>query len=157
MRQTIILTAGLLAGVTAACDIASRPFEQRETASAWATNPIDDVGINNAIIAQRALYRYHFTPGAATLNALGRRDLAVLAAHYRRHPGELSVRRGESPIGLYKARVEAVVEALAEAGVPAESITITDALPGGDGMLSELVLSIFRDREEKSDGAPSKR
>lgn len=99
--------------------------------------------LHRAVLAQSALHPYHFVPGAAGLNALGRRDLAILADALREHPGALSVRRGDATPELHEARVAAVLVALAEAGVARERVDLGEGLPGGAGAPAARVLKVL--------------
>jgi len=116
---------------------------------AWLVNTVNDTAVRNAIVRQRTLFPYHFAEEGSALNDLGLHDLAVLAAHFKASAGNLSVRRGGAPNELYKARVAAVVGALAKAGVAKDRVRISDALPAGDGMPSERVLVILREPEKE--------
>ena len=63
--------------------------------------------------------------------------------------GQLSIRRGDASEELYARRVTAIVEFVGNEGLDRESIRINDALPGGDGMESERVLSILTKKNEQ--------
>jgi hypothetical protein len=106
-------------------------------------NVLNNIGLENAIIAQHTLYPYHFVPDGETLNTLGDRDLAVLAKHFQKHPGTLNIRRGDVPDELYDARVTHAVEMLKQYGVKIDRVSISDSLPGGTGMPSERVVMIL--------------
>jgi hypothetical protein len=116
-------------------------------------NSFTDSAINEAIISQHTLYPYQFETGGATLNELGRRDLKVLAAHFKDNPGQLNVRRGDAAQALYDARVNAVTSALAEGGVVKGRVSIVNSLPGGEGAYADRVLKIL-EREDKAASAP---
>ena len=111
---------------------------------------INDRAIQNAIVTQQTLYSYHFVTNSAALNELGECELAVLAGHYREHPGTLKLRRGNTPEELYEARIQTVMDALARAGVDTGRIQIEEGMPGGDGMPSEQVLAITTGRNSPS-------
>ncbi len=143
MRQARILAASAVVMVTSACETAGPSYEQRASLNAWLADSIHNAAMENAIIAQHTLFRYQFVRNAALLNELGKRDLDILAAHFKEHPGRLNIRRGDVAADLYEARVKRVVEVLTKAGVGADAIAIADALPGGDGMPSERVLTIL--------------
>ena len=99
--------------------------------------------LQRAIIAQSTVYPYHFVPDAAELNALGQRDVSVLAAHLREHAGSLVVNRGSATQQLHDARVKAVLAALEQEGVPANQVAVREGLPGGDGLSTLRVIDIF--------------
>lgn len=112
----------------------------------WSGDAVRNASLNNAIIAQHTLYPFHFVSGSAELNSLGQRDLNVLANHLVKSPGDVNVRRGDAPQALYEARVKAVLERLAAAGVQGGSVAVKDGLPGGDGMPSERVIVILKEK-----------
>ncbi len=112
-------------------------------------NSLNNIGVENAIIAQYTLFPYHFVKNSAELNELGRKDLAVLAKHLSRCPGDLNVRKADTPLDIYQARVNLVIDRLKKAGVPADQILIADGMPGGDGMVSERVIKIL-DKADKT-------
>ncbi len=114
------------------------PVAPISTGESWTA--VFDSAVNNAIISQQTLFPYHFKPDAADLNELGEKDLAVLMAHYRNHPAELRVRRGDAADGLYGQRVQAVVERLDLAGLRMDRIPIADSVAGGSGLGNEQVL-----------------
>lgn len=127
--------------------------ELDETAGPPVISSIDhysNSAIANAVIAQHAVFPYHFTVNAAELNELGVRDVGILGRHHKRFPGKVSVRQGEEPRDVYKARVETVRAALVKAGVPSKQIAISDDLAGGEGMLSERVLIILDPKAKRT-------
>ena len=118
---------------------------------------IQDGAIKNAIIAQHALFPYHFDHDSDVLNELGRSDLVVLADHFRENRGTLGVRRGEAKSELYANRVKAIREMLARAGVDEKRVAISDSLAGGDGMMSERVLEILGPMEDENRSGSERR
>jgi hypothetical protein len=123
--------------------------EQQSAANRWTISNIHDAAINNAILTQHTLFPYHFNTGLETLNDLGERDLAALAANYRARPGELSVRRGDASEDLYAARLAVVAKRLQESGVETARVKIIDAPAGGPGLNSERVVKILLESETK--------
>ncbi len=99
--------------------------------------------IDNAIIREHTIYPHRFVPGTAQLDPLGQRDIEVLAAHYARHAGTLSIPRGDASPQLYTARYDAVLKALAKAGVASSRVMVSDGLPGGSGLGARWVLIIL--------------
>ena len=152
MRQAKILAAGAALMLMAACETAEPRYEQRASLNAWLADSIHNAAMENAIIAQHTLFRYQFVRNAALLNELGMRDLNILAAHFKQHPGRLNIRRGDVAADLYHARVKRVVEVLTKAGVDTDAIRVSDALPGGDGMPSERVLTILEGGQLQAGG-----
>lgn len=142
----LIVVAGLVNGC-------SNPGQQGANESEMhrlIVQSIRDAGINNAIVTQRTLYPYHFVADGPELNELGKRDLGVLAVHFKEQPGSLSVRRGSASEGLYSSRLSTVRDMLVQAGVDGQRIAMTDSLPGGAGMPADLVLQISRGRNSPS-------
>jgi len=103
----------------------------------------NDIAMQNAIVSQHTLFPYHFVTNGAELNELGRRDLAALTSHFIKHPGHLNIRRHNTPADLYEARINTVRGRLIEAGIDKERISISDDMPGGEGITSEKVLVIL--------------
>jgi hypothetical protein len=132
--------------------------DDRGAYNAWTIEAVNDGAVRNATLAQHTLYPYHFVEFSDQLNDLGRRDVHVLATHYRRYPGEVNIRRGGEAASLYDARVRSVAEALRVAGVAPETIRIGDGMPGGDGNPSDRVIAIMqaeRQRMMGGAGAPA--
>lgn len=88
---------------------------------------------------KHSLQPYHFFPGSAELNDLGRSELTLLADVFEDTAGPLVLRHGEESPELYQARCQAVRAFLAGLGVKADQVTISDGAPGGDGAASEDV------------------
>ena len=109
-----------------------------------------DMAMQNAIVAQRTLYPYHFKTALADLNDLGRRDLAVLAEHFGQSPWDLNIRRATESLEIYQARVEQAKQTLTEFGLDPVRISIADGLPGGRGMQTERMLTIKTTAEDAS-------
>ncbi len=118
-------------------------------------NMLNNIGVEDAIIAQHTLYPYHFVAYGNELNDLGERDLAVLAGHLRRYPGVLNVRHGDASPDLYAARVARVVEGLKKAGVRTDQVKISDEMPGGAGMSSEHVVRILTENPASPRSEPT--
>ena len=111
-------------------------------------NTLNDIAMENALIAQRTLYPYHFVEGGEKLNELGQRDLAIMSNHFREQPGQLNLRRDDTPENLYQARLAYVSEQLQQSGIDLTQVTIVDGMPGGSGMTSSDVLQI-READQK--------
>lgn len=127
-----------------------KPLMNRELISSY-----NDIAIQNAIVSQHTIYPYHFVKNAAQLNELGRRDVAVLAGHFMKHAGDLNIRRSDTPVDLYEARVNAVVERLQLAGVDMKRMNIADAMPGGSGMASERIVIILEEASKATSSTSS--
>lgn len=149
---TLAAIIGLAAMV--GCDIAPGYPHGKSLANEWLARSYSDDAIKNAVIAQHTLYPYHFHNNGARLNELGEHDLAILVVHFREYPGRLNVPHGEESTKLHAARVKMVMAALRKGGVEANRIEFTDAIPGGDGMVSERVVKIL---EKRQPGEPAAR
>jgi len=114
-------------------------------------NALNDSAMRNAIISQHTIFPYHFVENSDKLNELGGHDLSVLAGHFKDNPGPLNVRRNNTTEELYQARVNFVLNRLKQAGVET-SITVSDGMPGGDGMPSEEVLKIMERKDRPLQG-----
>jgi len=105
---------------------------------------IRGASIDKALLVQKTLFPYHFALDGSELNQLGERDVHVLAAHFRKSPGTLHVRRGDAPAALHEARMRAVMAALASDGVDAAQMKVADGMAGGDGLPTERLIMILR-------------
>jgi len=113
----------------------AKQMKSPEVTDIQIVDAVRDSGVKAAIIAQHTLFPYHFETDGDMLNALGERDLAVLSAHLRVHPGQINIPRGNLDAKMYDARVAHVNEALHAAGVNADNVKIVDAM-GGTNMMS---------------------
>ncbi len=152
MRPATVIIGMAVLAVAAGCQLEEQ-YSDDENArlNAWLVNTYKDIGIENAILREHTLYPYHFVANSGQLNELGKRDLLILAGHYRENPGELNINQGGVADPLYKQRVEACVELLVQAGVDASRVQVDDGLAGGEGMSSERVVVILT--EELGDKA----
>lgn len=154
--RTIMIAVGLVFGILLAGCCAVNE-ERAESTLRIEPAPIDhsivnrlvresysDLAIQNAIITQHSLYPYHFINNSAELNALGKRDLAILAGHFLEHPGQICLRQGHVDRQLYQARSKTVRENLLQAGIAKSKINITGGHPGGQGMPSPVVVEILQ-------------
>lgn len=145
MRLYRIIAVCVLGGLILGCEERLKEPAEDKNLDAELVRTLNNIGVENAIIAQHTLYPYHFVPDGGQLNELGRRDLAVLAKHFADHAGTLNVRRGETPAELYEARVAHVVQSLKEMGVNTARLNLSDGMPGGTGMASERVVTILKE------------
>jgi hypothetical protein len=138
-----LLGATTLAG----CDRAYRTREiddEMPAANVWMVRTLSDESVENAVIAQHTIYPYHFVRDSAELTAVGQRDARVLGRHFARHPGELSMQRGDAPDELYQRRTASVMEALQREGVNPETIRRGGGMPGGDGVETNRAVAVLR-------------
>ena len=106
-------------------------------------NVVHDQAVYNAIVAQHTFFPYHFMANGDALNPLGERDLGALADYYRLHPGDVIVRRGDTPEELYDGRVRQVLQGLSRAGVDTDRVKVSDANLPGRGMPGDRVVKIL--------------
>ena len=146
MRPATVVIGMAVLAVAAGCQLEEQYSEDENARlNAWLVNMYVDIGIENAILRQHTLYPYHFVANSGQLNELGKRDLLILAGHYRENPGELNINQGGAADPLYKQRIETCVELLVQAGVDASRVQVDDGLPGGEGMSSRRVVRILTD------------
>ncbi len=147
MKTSKIVLLALAMGLSACTAVDHQWPKERD--ELWRLDAVRGAALHRALIVQSALFPYHFTPGTAVLNELGRRDLSVLATHFHDHAGRLSVRRGGATASMYESRVMAVVKHLVAAGVSEDFVEIHDGYGGGDGMDGELLLEILAGDEDE--------
>jgi len=163
MRKCTIVMTGVICLLMAGCggaDKGAKPVElDQGLINAGLVDSYNNLAMQDAILAQHTLYPYHFVKNGAQLNELGRRDLAVLAGHFKQNPGRLNIRRDNVSPDLYNARVQFVLNELQKAGVVAGRIAVADGMPGGSGISSERIVTILSSGKdagrETSSGAPS--
>lgn len=153
LLRTVIFGVGLYVAVLVGC-AADETIQAGDEAVQVAPGAIlltyIEEASENAVLRQMTIYPYHFISGTARLNDLGRRDVSILARHYRDQTRRLNVVSGVIHKELYAARTESVRAALIAAGVQESLITIVDGLPGGDGMSSSEVLILLENDAPRS-------
>jgi len=113
---------------------------------------LNDISMENAIIAQRTLYPYHFIINNEQLNELGHRDLSVLMEHFKQYPGQLNVQQGDTSSYIYQERVAYVSQQFENAGIDMTKVSIVDDMPGGSGMSTDDVVEIQQaDRKARTE------
>ena len=148
MNRTRVLAALTLTAVLAGCDHKD-PYVN-ENARLMDQAMMDTVRmqpIDQAVIAQRTLYPYHFVAGNDTLEGIGRHDLRIIVDHYRDQGVPLNVNRGEASEQIYDARVRTVAKFIADCGVPDNRIQIVQGRPGGPGLPGAWVVKILSKME----------
>jgi hypothetical protein len=149
MRSLILAALGVGLLAAGGCNSPQWPLERRATMNSWMVNDYHDEAIRNGVIADHTLYPHHFVAYGSRLNELGRRDLDILAQHYRANPGQLNVRRNGADGALYAARIEHVRAMLGDQGVDMARVEVADGPAGGEGVMSERVLIILEEKFDK--------
>lgn len=145
MKSTILFLSIALATMTG-CDFSSMDYSSDQDTRM--VTALQEPPVDNAIVAQRTLYPYHFVMDSAALNDLGQRDMDILACHFKNKTGQINVYRGDTPEPLYQARLMTVTRALANCSISAKTVKVGDGLPGGDGISSErAILVLERDKQ----------
>lgn len=153
MRLCYMVAMGLVLGALTGCNGPQAVNQEDGNLDVELVKTLNNVGVENALIAQHTIYPYHFVANAGELNELGQHDLAVLANHFREYPGALNVERGNETGTLYEARVAHVVAKLKAAGVDTDRMTVAGGMPGGSGMPSERLVPILESEPEPVSGA----
>jgi hypothetical protein len=150
----VLYTLAVAFALAAACGCQSQTGATENTSrtDSWLVRSYSDEAVKNAVIAQHTLYPYHFVLNGDVLSPLGEHDLAILADHFKRYPGQLNIRRGDVGEDLHRRRVQTVVEVLKSSGVSLDGLTIVDMLPGGDGMNSERVAKVLSESPRSGGG-----
>lgn len=143
MRRHFVLAACLILSLAAGCREYQYERQDNRNLDVELVKSLNQIGVDNAVIAQQTLYPYHFVQDGEKLNDLGCHHLSILAGHYAEHEGTLNIRRGETSPELYEARMVHVIEELKKAGVDTDRMAIADGMPGGSGMPSERVVKIM--------------
>lgn len=141
MLRMTLLPVAMIAAAIAGCQSSNDPlpmplYDDTELDSGMVQRYFTEQ-IDSGIVRQRTIYSHHFVDQTAHLNELGRRDISVLARHYRQYGGSLHVRQGPTSNELYAVRLESIRAALAASGVSKDQVVIDDGLPGGDGLSAE--------------------
>jgi hypothetical protein len=124
----------------------------------WHASDLSQREIQAGIIRQHVVWPHYFYADSPEMNSLGRRDVEVLAAHFRQHSGELIIRRGDADRQLYRARIGMVRRMLAKAGVDTRRVKMVSGFAGGDGIASVQAAKDYnRDlkKEARSNGGSS--
>jgi hypothetical protein len=101
--------------------------------------------VYNGIATERAVYPKDFFAGTADLNELGRQRVNMLIDASRNASGRIAVLRGDVSDELFAARVSAVRERLADAGVNHEKLGVGEGQVGGETVSSDrAILSYTR-------------
>ena len=148
MKLSMNITLALACILIFGCQENVKEDPNRKLLNSQLVNTYNDIALENAIISQHSLYSYHFVKNGAELNELGKRDLSVLINHFVHQAGHLNIRRHDTSIELYEARIESVQKKLQEAGIKIDRISISDDMPGGSGLASESILVILSEEDD---------
>lgn len=150
-----LVVVSLLAGLMGGCVAWQKDAALMRAEGEARMASYQDQALINGILAERTLYPHHFYLDTELLTAHGLRDLEILAAHYRNHPGPLNIRQGHVDDELYAARLARVEEQLGQWGVAVDEMTMTDTSPGGDGILSQRLYEAMEPGEALTPAAPA--
>jgi hypothetical protein len=156
MKTVFVIELALLCVFVCGCNNTHKNPVDEGRMNAGLITAYNDTAMENAIIAQHSLYSYHFVNNSDQLNELGRRDLSILAKHFKEYPGQLDISRDGTSKGLYQARVAYVSGQHNKDGVDISKLTISDGLPGGSGMASSEVVQI-KEADQKARNERQKR
>ena len=141
-KTAFVIELALLCVFLCSCNNTHRKPVNEGQMNAGLITAYNDTAMENAIIVQHSLYPYHFVNNSDQLNELGRRDLSVLAKHFKEYPGQLDISRDGTSESLYQARLAYVAGQLKKDGIDISKLTISDGLPGGSGMTSSEVVQV---------------
>ena len=142
----IAVTAAILVFAVGCPQENPTPQQQRAEVNAWLVESFRDAAIENAIVREHTIYPYQFIQNSVELNELGQRDVRILAEHFKDNPGQLNIRKSDTPAKLYQDRVQKVLSLLVDAGVDKNRIQVGDDLPGGDGITGSEAVLQFKDQ-----------
>ena len=152
VNASLVILLALTLFVLSGCEeqVKTKPVD-KAMINAAQVNLLNDIAMENAIIAQSTLYPYHFIKNSEQLNELGERDLSVITEEFKKYPGMLNLQQGNTPSDLYQKRVDLISQNLEKAGVDMTKVSIVDTMPGGSGMPSDDVVEIRKaDREART-------
>jgi hypothetical protein len=89
---------------------------------------------DNALLADMSVSDADFLPHRPILSDLGEQRLCRLAGLMQEYGGEIRYTPGVEDDDLVDRRIEAIIDYLAEAGLPASPEAVREGLPGGHGM-----------------------
>ena len=145
ISPAVLVLATVLAGCQSVSRIGGWDDDDLESQlkRGWLSSTLSQEMIVNAVVVDRTILPHHFLQDGAVLTDLGRRDVGILAVHYKAHPGPVAIRQGDATFELYQRRVHTVLAALGEAGVDVGHVTVADTLAGGGGLPSDRVIVIL--------------
>jgi hypothetical protein len=148
----IVLTSAALAAAAAAGCASSAPdktaqvdqsADEREQNRLLVRLALAE-NVYNGVATERVMYPKDFDPGTAKLNELGTRRVEALAYACRGGSSRVAVVRGDEPDELYEARLAAVRDELALAGLDAKEINVSqDGQVSGETASTERALLTF--------------
>ena len=100
--------------------------------------------VYNGIAAERAVYPKDFYSGTSRLNELGLRRVGALVDACRDASGRITILRGDESEPLYDARIAAVRQQFADAGLDLERVTVAAGQHvGAPGVSSGQAIMMF--------------
>ncbi len=160
MLRTTFLVAGVLALLTG-CNTPDKRLNAPPHGHAAETSDLQGTFTymtDNALLADMVVSDQHFLPHRAVLNDLGTQRLSRLASLMEAYGGEVRYSSDEPDEALVHARVQAIVDYLAQAGIDTTQHVVKTDMAGGEGMAAtEAVLiraneGVYNPRK-KSSGA----
>jgi hypothetical protein len=165
-RLILLTISGAILGV---CGCNSHPANQPADPESMDTSANNRLmikmaiseNIYNGIAAERTVYPKDFVASGASLNELGMRRVETLAEVWRDGAsGEISILRGDASDQLYDARLAAVRQQLADAGIDPARVSVTKAdhvnTPGDSSDKAVLIYNrMMSDYSAKKQGGGS--
>jgi hypothetical protein len=156
IRLVLKSSIAILPAIAAGCADEIRDYDDKTADNETQVRQILDSASINAVLAEHALYPYHFNANDAALNDLGEERLEILASAYKTAPGPLVIIQGDCPDALHRDRVQCAVQWLQSAGVDVAKVPISSSLPGGPGIpSSSAVQALDNTRALNPNSAPS--
>ena len=99
--------------------------------------------VYNATAVEHAIYPKDFAPGSAKLSELGTQRVRMLIAAYTGGSGSITIVKGDETDELYDARITAIRQQLADAGL--EQVCVAKGgRVGGDGVRSDRAVLTYK-------------
>lgn len=157
----VTLSACVLAAALLGCNSPGQRLNAPPHGEAQSTSDLQGTFVymhDNALLANMTVGDRHFMPHRPALNTTGVERLSRLASLMEAYGGTIRFDTEETDEKLNHARLKAIRDFLAEAGIDTTAETVTMDLAGGDGMDAREAI-LIRAHEgtyspNKKDGAP---
>ena len=149
-----LLVLLLAAGCGSYKPLADKPDDEGSVDALMVRTQFDQ-NVRGGILAERAIYPYHFAPDSPVLNELGEHQVEVLASACH-GTARVNVVRGNDSQQLHDARVQTVRDKFDEEGIAPAALTIGDGPPGGLGLSAKAALEAIEPPDAKTPGSPEK-